>query len=286
MTPNQLALLVDTTLALEARVIGLYLSEHQRGWAELRFQELGKLIGKKSDAVRNHLRCLIASRWVERRPGGRGRGDLFRFHEELRVGAGSQTTLEIGAGPDPTLSQDRVTPGPQANGSSPHSHLGWGPPNLEQSRVREEVLTSTPEPTTTPPRTPFDAEVLPSEERSASQEVLGRPAVDFFVPEIGSDHVQPNVILSKWLDHFGLSRQLSAADRGKQAAAAKRLSNRYGAAHLAAAFIGMSQLFQFKSGWDLLDLERQFTKALLAAQQHPDLQRQRREQELRKDLGL
>jgi hypothetical protein len=82
-------------------------------------------------------------------------------------------------------------------------------------------------------------------------------------------------VLRAWLDTQtgGVPKDAKA----KQAGCAKRLAERHTAPELAAAFVGMEQLFPHSRGepWDLFDLERKFVKALAKARDHPAIRQAR-----------
>jgi hypothetical protein len=79
-------------------------------------------------------------------------------------------------------------------------------------------------------------------------------------------------ILAAWIDQQ--PARPSNRDAGKFGAACKRLAEEHPAAEIAAAMVGMGQLYPHSDGqpWDPFDLERKFAKALAASQQHPDVQ--------------
>lgn len=69
--------------------------------------------------------------------------------------------------------------------------------------------------------------------------------------------------------------------RGKLGAAGKRIAEKASPAEIVAAMVGMDALFPHSNGepWDLFDLERKFTKAVAAAQTHPEIAKRRFAQE-------
>jgi len=83
MTPDQIALLADTRLSPEARVMGLLLSLTEG--IELPYAELRGFLRVGADRVKRAALELEDSGWSERRPGGRGHGDTFSVIESDRV---------------------------------------------------------------------------------------------------------------------------------------------------------------------------------------------------------
>lgn len=81
MTPEQLALLADARLSTDARVVGLWVSEHAADWTEVDVAEFEDLLSADAgkDRRQRAVRQLLRYAWIERKPGGRGHNDLFRF---------------------------------------------------------------------------------------------------------------------------------------------------------------------------------------------------------------
>lgn len=101
-----------------------------------------------------------------------------------------------------------------------------------------------------------------------------------------------NLLLAEWLKRQPI--QLSERDRGKQAAAAKRICDAYSRVEIQTAWWGLTHRFPWarapgsgKGGepWDLMTLEREFAKSVqYAADNHPDARRLREEAEFQAAL--
>ena len=91
MRPDQIALLQDTRLSDQARIIGLYLSEHCAGEepVELPSDEISMLLNgiPVAETVRRHIRHLLVAGYVEKSPGGRGHSDSYRWIAPQECGA-------------------------------------------------------------------------------------------------------------------------------------------------------------------------------------------------------
>lgn len=82
--------------------------------------------------------------------------------------------------------------------------------------------------------------------------------------------VKASDLVAAWVDRQPSGP--SAKEKSKQGAAAKRICDNHPRERIAAAWVGMDQLFPHSDGqpWDLFDLERKFSKACEAAMEHPE----------------
>ena len=100
-------------------------------------------------------------------------------------------------------------------------------------------------------------------------------------PQSLNGSAKPNELLAWWIDQQVISP--SSRDKGKQAAAAKRICEDYARDEIAAAVYGMSMLFPYSEGrpWDLMDLERSFLRAATKAlRDHPTMKEHRRRESI------
>lgn len=74
-------LLCDQSLTDAARIIGLRMAALEDDWHELAPDDFAKMVSgyPRADAVRRHLRQLEMAGYIERKIGGRGHSDSFRF---------------------------------------------------------------------------------------------------------------------------------------------------------------------------------------------------------------
>jgi hypothetical protein len=80
MTPEELALLRDSRLSPAARVCGLYIAGHQDEWVEVSRDDYRRLLcGAGRERVYKALGELELWGYVDRRVGGKGHSDSFRF---------------------------------------------------------------------------------------------------------------------------------------------------------------------------------------------------------------
>lgn len=80
-------------------------------------------------------------------------------------------------------------------------------------------------------------------------------------PEIGTNGtMQPNELLAAWIDRQAVPPD--AKEKSRQAGKAKQLCQQHARTDIAAAFVGMGQLYPYSNGdpWDLFDLDRKFTR--------------------------
>lgn len=95
--------------------------------------------------------------------------------------------------------------------------------------------------------------------------------------------VKASDLVAAWVDRQppGTSGP-SGKEKSKQGAAAKRICENHPRERIAAAWVGMDQLFPHSDGepWDLFDLERKFSKACEAAMEHPEAKDQLRKAEM------
>jgi hypothetical protein len=81
MTPEELALLRDSRLSPAARVCGLYIAGHQDEWVEVSRDDYRRLLcGAGRERVYKALGELELWGYVDRRLGGKGHSDSFRFN--------------------------------------------------------------------------------------------------------------------------------------------------------------------------------------------------------------
>jgi hypothetical protein len=96
-------------------------------------------------------------------------------------------------------------------------------------------------------------------------------------------------LIGAWVKHYEKrnGRRPPGKDIPKQGAAAKRICDGHTAEEVVYAFLGIDHLFPYSKGepWDLFDLEKKFTKAMAAAQDHPDIKRQREEAAFMEAIG-
>lgn len=80
MTPEQLALLQDARLSCDARICGLRIAGDAEEWAEVDRNEFRRLLG---GAGKNRVAAALGELelwgYAQRRPGGRGHSDRYRF---------------------------------------------------------------------------------------------------------------------------------------------------------------------------------------------------------------
>lgn len=81
LTEQQLELLQDAAISTDARVLGLWLSDNAIDWLEVDIEQFNDLLS--ADATKDRRQRALAQLerrgWAERRPGGRGHSDCFRF---------------------------------------------------------------------------------------------------------------------------------------------------------------------------------------------------------------
>jgi hypothetical protein len=96
-------------------------------------------------------------------------------------------------------------------------------------------------------------------------------------------------LIGAWIKHYEKrnGRRPPGKDIPKQGAVAKRICDGHTAEEVVYAFLGIDHLFPYSKGepWDLFDLEKKFTKAMAAAQDHPDIKRQREEEAFMEAIG-
>jgi hypothetical protein len=115
MLPSDLLTVVgDQGLTDAARVIAVRLYAMGDDWHELGFDDFSRMISgyPQRDTIRKHIRQLEMAGYVERKPGGQGHSDRFRFKNRVgkeshpisdRVGEKSHP-IEIESENNPTLS--------------------------------------------------------------------------------------------------------------------------------------------------------------------------------------
>lgn len=81
----------------------------------------------------------------------------------------------------------------------------------------------------------------------------------------------------------------SPSECSKQGSAAKEIAAEHSAAEIAAAFVGIGQVWPHappkNEPWDLFDLKKRFPKALAAAANHPEVRRRREDAEFEEALS-
>jgi hypothetical protein len=105
------------------------------------------------------------------------------------------------------------------------------------------------------------------------------PPTEDFSESDGSDWIHPtdrlsgSQVLHAWIEHQ--PGPVPAPERKRQRRFARKLAGSHTAEEVAAAFVGMTQLFPHcppkSEPWDLEDLDRKFAKALAKARDHPEI---------------
>lgn len=128
------------------------------------------------------------------------------------------------------------------------------------------------------PKKPTRAQVTPRnaktrlEEREEIEEILPPTGEDIHSVEDAGASIsgKANDLLAWYLKKH--PAKLSEKDRGKQAAAAKRICDNYLAPDIRRGIRGMGKMFPYSQGepWDLMDLEAKMPKAILAEVNPPE----------------
>lgn len=106
-----MAVVADQGLTDAARVIAVRLYAMGEHWSELSPDDFSRMIAgyPQRDTVRKHLRQLEMAGYIERKAGGKGRSDLFRF--AYSVGAESHSNADrVGESSEPNAIESENNP--------------------------------------------------------------------------------------------------------------------------------------------------------------------------------
>lgn len=145
MTTEQLALLADSRLSPGARILGLHLSEQAEGaWVEFGRDDARRLLGATAgkDRIARDLSDLVAFEHVEKRVGGKGHSDRYRFKRPENADAktdsvGESRTLSAPSTTTPSTSSNAGVP---EGGEKPRPGANVTPPTPAQLAPLREYL--------------------------------------------------------------------------------------------------------------------------------------------------
>lgn len=189
--PGLLAVVADQGLTDAARVIAVRLYALGDEWHELAPDDFSRMIAgyPRQDTVRKHIRQLEVAGYMDRKPGGRGHSDQFRF--VFRVGEESQSKKDrVGESSEPKGLEAENNPTLNARSSSKEEGAVVNPPKVPPSLS--------------------DAAVEALDQHDDLLSGCRGALVDYLKARVSPDHQQPYIqSLATYLNGFGFRWQNS-----------------------------------------------------------------------------